>query len=145
MLCLANQPAAFAMEGHMKRLLILIIVGVAAWLAWKRGPNMFDKVPQHDVVVTNGGSSTIERLRVTVAGQTFVKETLPPGSEAIWQFRTQGDTGFQLVWEWGDRAGEMRWAGGRVAQGPLVQIHRLRIDKDGGVVYQAENKPTAVP
>ena len=125
----------------MKRLVILIVVGIAIWLAWKRGPTMFEKVPGHDVIVTNGGTSTIERLRVMVGGQTFVRETLAPGAAATWTFRTQDDSGFQLLWQWSDRPGELRWTGGRVAQGPLVQIHRLKIDKDGGVVYFTENKP----
>lgn len=126
----------------MKRLLILIIVGLAAWIAWKRGPNVFDKLPEHDVVVKNEGTAAIERLRVTVAGRTFVRETLSVGESASWPFRTEKDSGFRLVWEWKGRMGEIRWTGGRVARGPLVQIHKLRIRDDGGVVYVAGNKPT---
>jgi hypothetical protein len=125
----------------MKRLVILVVVGVAVWIAWKRGPNVFERLPQHVVVVKNNGVSEINRLRVTVAGQTFVREKLAPGAEATWPFRTQNDTDFQLVWEWTGRLGEEHWTGGRVPRGPLVQLHRLRIEDDGGVIYVAEDKP----
>ncbi len=132
----------FATEGTMKRLVILVVIGIAVWIAWKRGPNVFDKLPEHDVVVKNHGTAAIERLRVTVAGRTFVRETLAVGEAVAWPFRTENDSDFRLVWEFKGRMGEMRWTGGRVARGPLVQIHRLRIDDDGGVVYVAEDKPT---
>ena len=67
----------------MKRLVILVVVGVAVWIAWKRGPNVFERLPQHVVVVKNNGVSEINRLRVTVAGQTFVRETLENEVEVL--------------------------------------------------------------
>ena len=124
----------------MKRLLIFVIVGIAAWIAWQRGPGVFEKQPQHDVVVKNNTGSPITRLRVTVGGQTFVSETLAPGASATWSFRVQKDSPFKLVWEWGNRLGEKHWTGGRVPHGPLVQVHTLRINPDEGVVYHADEK-----
>ena len=118
----------------MKRLVILVVIGIAVWIAWKRGPNVFDKLPEHDVVVKNQGTAAIERLRVTVAGRTFVRETLAIGEAVAWPFRTENDSDFQLVWEFKSRMGEKRWTGGRVARGPLVQTHRLRIDDDGALL-----------
>ncbi len=126
----------------MKRLFLLILFAGALWFAWKNGPEAFQKKPGHWVEVTNDGKAEMQRLRVAVGGQTFVAETLAQGAVARWRFRTTEDTRFDLVWEWGGgRGGEMRWSGGRVARGPLVQRHRLRVLDDGGVVSMTEELP----
>jgi len=124
----------------MKRLVLLVLFGVAAWYAWHHWRDLTQRRPQHDLEVRNTSSSSILRLRATVAGQTFVKDTLPPGSSATWHFGTSEDTGFELVWEWGDKLGEMHWSGGHVPRGPIVRRHVLSIDGDGGVVYTVEDK-----
>ena len=96
-------------------------------------------------MVHNSAGSTILRLRVKVGGQTFVKDSLAPGATASWHFQISEDTGFDLVWEWSDKVGELHWSGGHIAKGPLVQRHLLSIDGDGGVVYTAEDKIGATP
>jgi hypothetical protein len=111
------------------------------WWGWTRGPELFQKQPSHEVLVTNASRARLERLRVSVAGRTFVAETLDAGGEMRHSFRTADDTQFRLVWQWSDRLGEFEWTGGRVARGPLAQRHRLRIDGDNGVVYFTESLP----
>ena len=129
----------------MKKLVILILFGLAGWYAWHHWRELTEHHPQHDVVVRNTSGSTILRLRVKVAGQTFVKDSLPPGSSETWHFETPEDTSFELVWEWGDRVGEAHWSGGTVPKGPLVRRHILAIDGDGGVVYTVEDKLGSTP
>lgn len=124
----------------MKRLLFFALIAAAAWMAWKRGPSLFEKQPSHEVIVTNASRGGIERLRLSIAGRTFVAETLTAGARERFEFRVQSDTQFDAIWNWADRPGESRWSGGRVVRGPLTQTHRIRIDGDGGVVYFAEDR-----
>jgi hypothetical protein len=128
------------MEGAMKKLLLLALIAAAAWYGWHHWHALITKQPRHDLDVVNTASSPIVRLRVSVGGQTFVKESLAPGATASWQFLVQNDSDFTLVWEWGDKVGEQRWSGGRVVKGPIVQHHTLTIDGDNGVVYTFEDK-----
>ena len=129
----------------MKRLIFFALFGVAIWMAWKQWPTLFERKPTHDVIVVNESRSTIERLRVTVGGRTFVRDTLRAGTTFEFPFTPNNDTDIRMVWEWGDRLGEASWVGGRIAMGPLLQRHRIRIDPDGGVVYVAEDKPGPQP
>ena len=119
----------------MKRLVILVLFGIAGYIAWHRWPEMFQHQPHHLLEVRNTGSLPIVLLRATVGGQTFVKDSLAPGASTTWKFITRDDSDFELVWEWSGRIGEQHWRGGRVAHGPLVGHHQLAIDGDGGVVY----------
>jgi hypothetical protein len=128
-------------EGPMKRLLMFALVVVAIYMAWTRGPGLFEKQIAHEVVVTNASRSPIVRLRIGVAGRTFVAETLLAGDATRHSFRTTEDSRFHLVWQWGDRPGEPEWTGGRVPRGPLAQRHQMRIDGQGGVIYFAEDLP----
>ena len=124
----------------MKSLVLFVLVCVAAWMAWHHWPELFEKHPHHDIQLVNAGSSSITRMRVTVGGQTFVKEVLAPGASTTWSFEVQDDSDFRLVWELADKMGEHQWSGGRVTKGPIVQHHTLTIDRDGGVVYTFEDK-----
>jgi len=125
----------------MKRLLMFALLVAAVWWGWTRGPELFQKRPTHEVIVSNASRSRIQRLRIIVAGRTFVAETLDPGAESRHEFLTTDDSRFHLVWQWADRPGEIEWTGGRVARGPLVQRHRMRIDGNDGVVYLTEALP----
>lgn len=127
----------------MKRIFILALFAAAAWVAWKQWPTLFERKPSHDIVVVNEGRSTIERLRVTVAGRTFVEDTLRTGATFEFPFTPNGDSDIRMLWEWGDRPGEASWSGGRIATGPILQRHVLRIDSDGGVIYVPEDKPAS--
>jgi len=124
----------------MKKLIFLILFGVAAWVAWKQWPTLFDRRPMHEVVVSNETPYTIERLRVSIGTRTFVEDTLKAGKVFRFPFASNGDSDIRMVWEWSNKIGEAHWTGGRIASGPEVQRHRIRIDPDGGVVYVAEPK-----
>jgi hypothetical protein len=122
----------------MKKLVVFAIVAVAAWYAWHHWPELVHRLPQHEAEVRNGGGSAILRVRLKVAGQSFVKERLDPGEKVVWRFQTIEDSNFQLDWNWSDRMGDAHWAGGGVTRGPIVEHHVLTIDGDGGVVYTAQ-------
>ena len=124
----------------MKKLIILAIVALAIWYGWKHYPDVFSRHPSHEAVVENRTGTGLSRVRLTVDGQTFVKEDLPDGANAVFPFRVSRDASFQLAWEWTSRQGEGSWSGGMVPRGPMVQRHVMTVDGDGGVIYQAENK-----
>jgi hypothetical protein len=124
----------------MRRLIVLAIVAFAVWYGWKHYPSVFAHRPAHEAVVQNRTGGGLTRVRLTVDGQTFVKEDLPDGADAVFPFRVDKDASFELVWDWGNRPGEGSWSGGMVPHGPMVQRHVMTVDGDGGVIYQAENK-----
>jgi hypothetical protein len=124
----------------MKRVIVFLLFVLAAWYGWKKWPELTTRTPSHEAVVENATGMTMERVRLTVGGQTFVKELLPNEQRAAFPFRVANDSEFQLEWEWKDKLGERRWRGGRVPRGPMVQRHTMQVDGDGGVVYTAHVK-----
>ncbi|MBI1797117.1 MAG: hypothetical protein HY076_06750 [Candidatus Eisenbacteria bacterium] len=125
----------------MRKLLILAVVVFVGWYGWKHYPDLIAHRPSHEVVVRNHSDSGMMRVRVIVDGQTFVRDDLPNGAEAVFPFRVAHDATFQLVWQWTNREGERQWTGGTVAQGPLVQRHIMTVNGDDDVIYEREAKP----
>lgn len=124
----------------MKKLVMLVLVALVAWYGWKRLPTLLEKRPSHEAVVQNSTGAGLIRVRLTVDGQTYVKETLPDGAKAVFPFRVGKDASFDLTWQWADRVGENNWSGGMVPAGPMVQRHTMTIDADAGVIYRAAQK-----
>jgi hypothetical protein len=124
----------------MKKLIILVLFAAAAWYGWKHYPDLLAHRSGHEAVIENQSGHTLERVRLAVGGQKFVKETLDDGERATFSFRVAQEASFDLTWQWKDRIGEMSWSGGMVPRGPMQQRHIMTIDGEGGVVYQAENK-----
>ncbi len=124
----------------MTRLFFLILLAFAAWYGWKHYHELMDRRPSDDAVVVNHSGHEMTRVRLTVGGQTFVKESIPDGASADFPFRVDRDSDFQLDWQWGDLIGEKHWTGGMVPRGPMLQRHTFEIDGEGAVLYNAENK-----
>ena len=124
----------------MKRLVILALVCLAAWQGYKHYPDLVKRAPSHEAQITNNSQRIMERVRLTVGGQTFVREVLPPGTTAKFPFRVTDDSKFDMVWQWHEKLGEVSWHGGFVPKGPMVQRFRFSVDDEGGVVFQAESK-----
>ncbi len=128
----------------MKKAFLFVLIVFAAWYGWKHGPQFVDefvrKRPQHEAVVVNNTGHVLERVRVTVGGQTFVKETLADNDRAVFPFRVESDSDFELRWQYQDKMGEGHWKGGMVPKGPMVQRHIMTIDAEAQIIYQPENK-----
>ncbi len=124
----------------MKKIIVFLIFAFAAWYGWKHWSEFSNRQPSHEAVVVNATGVTLLRIRLTVDGQTFVKEELPPEDKIVFPFRVKNDASFRLVWEWKDRVAESHWDGGMVPKGPMVQRHTMQVDGEGGVTYTAENK-----
>ena len=124
----------------MNRLIIFLLLVLTAWYGWKKWPDLVRRTPSHEAVVENATGLTMERVRLTVDGQTFVKDVLPNEQRAVFAFKVANDATFGLEWEWKDRLGERRGRGGMVPRGPMVQRHTMSVDDDDGLIYQAEVK-----
>jgi hypothetical protein len=124
----------------MKKLVFFALVALLAWYGWKRLPTLLERRPSHEAVVLNQTGAGLTRIRLTVDGQTFVKEELADEARAVFPFRVARDASFELTWGWADRVGENNWSGGMVPAGPMVQRHTMTIDADAGVLYRAAQK-----
>ncbi len=124
----------------MKRLIVLLLVALAAWYGWKHYPDLVQKHGGHDAVVENRTGAELDRVRLTVDGQTFVKEELPDGQDAVFTFKVANDATFKLEYEFATKMGSRTWTGGLVPRGPMLQRHIMTIDGDDEVLYRAENK-----
>lgn len=124
----------------MKRLLFLILIAVAAWYGWKNYPALMNRTPGHSATIANQTDFGIIRLRMTVDGQTQVKEKLLSGETAAFTFKVNNDSEIKLDWEWIGKMGERRWRGGRVSKGPLLARHEMQIVGDGEVNYRSMPK-----
>jgi hypothetical protein len=124
----------------MKRLFVLLLIALAVWYGWKHYPDLLKKRAGHEAVVENNSGHPMERVRLTVDGQTFVKEQLPDGQKAVFGFKVADDASFKLVWQFSDVLGEKSWSGGMVPRGPMLQRHIMTVDGDAEVLYRAENK-----
>ena len=125
----------------MKKLLVLVVLAFAAWQAWKHYPELTQHTPSNEAVVKNQSGHGIERLRLSVGGQTFVKEVLANGESTTFPFRVNNDASFQMTWNWADAVPELSWSGGSVSKGPMVQRHQLTITPGGGVMVEATEIP----
>lgn len=121
------------------RIFLLLLLAVAIWYGWKQYPKMIERRPAHEAVIENQTGVDIERIRLKVGDQTLVKETLANGERVVIPFRVNQDATFELTWSL-PRAGDYTWSGGMVPAGPMVQRHEFLIDREGQVLYRAENK-----
>ncbi len=124
----------------MKRLIVLVLVALAAWYGWKHYPDLLQKRDGHDAVIENHTGVEVDHIRLMVDGQTLVKEELADGQSAVFQFKVANDATFHLEWELANRMGIKSWDGGMVPRGPMLQRHIMTLDEDGEVLYRAENK-----
>lgn len=127
----------------MLRLIIVILVVIAAWYGWKHYGDLLNPKPKHDVIIENRSGKVMDRVRLTIGGQGFVRESLANEENATFNFRIDDDATFELVWKWANDEVEHRWTGGNVFKGPLVQRHHILVDPDGGITYHAEPKGAA--
>jgi hypothetical protein len=118
----------------MKKLLVLAVFAAAAWYGWKNRETLLHPVPTDEAVVVNATDMGIVRVRVTVDGQTMVREVIDAGASAVLPFHLTHDSDFQVEWQWQRREGKVKWRGGLVtADGPPSRT-TLTASTDGTVM-----------
>ena len=98
---------------------------------------LLHRSPRHEVVIRNDSGETVTRLRLMVAGQTFVREELQNGESATFSFGVDDDSHFSMEWQYAANTLDGRWSGGEVTKGPLVLRHTMTIKPERGVVYES--------
>jgi len=121
----------------VKRILIFVLMLVAAWYGWKHYKG-FGSGPTNEAVIENSSGRAIERVRLTAGDQTYVREVIEDGAKSVIPFQVSKDGSFHLHWQWRGKEGEPEWSGGAVAAGPMVSRHHFQVMPDGGVVWSTE-------
>lgn len=121
----------------MGRLFVLLLIGVAAWYGWKHWTDL-RQAPRDEAVVMNESGRTIVRVRLTVAGQTFVRESIPDGGSAEFRMAVSGDGVLALKWQYDREEIDKTWSGGQIAAGPIRTRHIIQVLRGGGVVWNAQ-------
>jgi hypothetical protein len=124
----------------MKKLLLLALLGIALWQAWKHYPELTHPAPHHEAVIRNHSKESLEKVRLSVGGQTFVRDVLERGEATVFPFRVTNDATFTLLWQTPTQPDDQAWSGGRVPAGPMVQRYTITVEVRG-VTYQVEDKP----
>ena len=128
----------------MKRLLFFALVAFAAWYGWKHYSDLKSQ-GAHDVEVVNRSGRTIERLRIMVADQTVVVESLDNGAMTHRPLKAERDGLFSLEWESHGVMGLRQWKGGGFSHGPMLMTYRFEFRNDDGVIWSSEKKPGQEP
>ena len=121
----------------MKRLIIFAIVAFTAWYGYHHYRDITQKVPKNEAVVRNSSGETLTAVRLTVGGQTFVRESMAPDEKATFDFALNRDSKFDLLWDYAAKTNEGHWTGGEATSGPTVSRHTITVRPDGGVIYES--------
>lgn len=121
----------------MKKLLLLVLFAFALHYGWNHRDTLFRRPPGHEAVVVNATDRALLRVRLTVDGQTLVREVVEPGERATLPFQVARDSDFQLEWQWRGREGKANWRGGLVTAGSPPSRTTLTAYADGSVTVQA--------
>jgi hypothetical protein len=125
------------MLGPVKRLLLLALTAFAAWYGWNHYASL-RSAGASEVVVVNHSGQAIERLRVRVADQALVVETLENGAQAKLPLRCERDGAFSLIWQVRSGMGDHTWTGGQFVHGPIRLSHRFEFLDQDGVIWSSE-------
>jgi len=123
-----------------KVLLMVALVAAAVWYGAKHFDGM-QPAKSHEVVVSNQAGKAVERLRISVPGNTVVVEVLEDGASRRLTLPGGGSGPFRLEWNNRGVLGDRAWSGGQFTPGPPLATHRLDFLPDGSVSWSQAPKP----
>jgi hypothetical protein len=123
----------------LKKLVFLALVVAAVWYGSKHYKTLMP-AKSGDVEVVNHSGRGVDRLRISVNGQTVVIETLDDGATMRVPFQPQRDGMFQLTWVARGLQGEPTWSGGNASAGPELKTNRFEFRENAGVIWSSEIK-----
>src|SRR5258708_40371058 len=118
----------------MKRLLILALFAFAGWYGWKHYAELRGQ-GSNDCELVNHSGQDLQRLRVSVGGQTVVSETLAENATVHLPFRSDQDGTFEVVWKPTKTDAEYRWRGGTFTHGPVLTRHTFEFTGGTDVIW----------
>lgn len=120
----------------MKRLVIFLLFVLAAWYGYHHYREIFEKVPKNEAVVHNNSGETLTRVRLTVGGQTFVREEMAADERVTFSFALKQDSKFKLDWLYAAKINEGHWTGGGATAGPKVSRYVFTVQPDADVSFE---------
>jgi hypothetical protein len=127
----------------MKRLLFFVLAAAAAWYGWNHRTGLFAGSTDSEAVIVNSGTRAMLRVRLTVNGQTYVREVIEPDTEEKFPIAVTRESDFRLKWDWRGLEGAPEWRGGEVTPGPPRSRCTIQVYDDGGVTCACVPMPTA--
>jgi hypothetical protein len=121
----------------MRNLIVLVVIALLAWYGWHHLSDL-NSTPRDVAVVENQSGRGLTRVRLTVGGQTYVRDLVPNGGKTEFPFQVTGDGSLSLKWQFDNESYDKTWSGGEVSAGPLRTRHHIQVMSDGGVVWTAE-------
>lgn len=118
----------------IKALLMVALVAAAVWYGAKHFEGM-QPAKSHEVVVSNQAGKAVERLRITVPGNTVVVEVLEDGATRRLALPGGGSGPFRLEWHVRGILGDRNWSGGQYAAGGPLMTYSLEFLSDGRVTW----------
>lgn len=122
----------------MTRLIVLLLLAVAAWQAYIHYPSLFERNPQNEVVIRNEGDLAIDRLRLVVGGETHVREVLVPGASVTFKLDDTREVRLKLVWFGEKKSLESEWTGPTLLPDGKAERHTLSVRDNGRVSHQSQ-------
>lgn len=126
----------------MKRLLFLAIVVAIGWYGWQHRAVLFTGDTDSVAVLVNDGTRDMLRVRLTVDGQTYVRDVIAQGTQTTIPMPVRRVSDFRLRWEWRGLEGAPNWQGGEVTPGPPRSRCTLTVFDDNGVTVACSPIPT---
>ncbi len=126
----------------MKRLLLLAIVAAIAWYGWQHRGQLFGGSADSEVVLVNSGTRAMLRARLTVDGQTYVREAVEPGGRETIRVKVANASDFRVQWQWRGLEGAYDWRGGEIAPGPPRSRCTVEVFDDNEAVVACSPMPT---
>ena len=130
-------PSFPVVSSFLKLELAFVVIAIAAWYGWNHRDSL-NREPRDEAVIENHSGHGLQRVRLTVAGQGFVREELADGEKVVFPFRVAGDGTFSMTWNVEHEGYEKNWTGGEVSAGPLRTRHHIQVTEDGGVIWTSE-------
>lgn len=125
----------------MFRLVLLVLLGFAAWQARIHYPTLLDHKRSQELVVENRSDVPLERLRIRVGGRTYVREVIAPGDRTTFSFDVPRESRFEVQWIWADRASDYSATVGRATEHQVAR-HTIRIAREHEVFHDAIDLPS---
>lgn len=126
----------------MKRLLFLAIVAAIGWYGWQHRGVLLKGDTDSVAVLVNDGTRDMLRVRLTVDGQTYVRDVIAQGTQTTFPMPVRRVSDFRLHWEWRGLEGAPDWRGGEVTPGPPRSRCTLTVFDDNGVTVACSPIPT---
>lgn len=126
----------------MKRLLFLAIVAAVGWYGWQHREAVFGGRADSEVVLVNAGTRAMQRVRLSVDGETYVREVIEPDGRVNIPVRVARVSDFRLVWEWRGLEASRDWQGGQVLPGPPRSRCTIQVFDDNEATVTCVPIPT---